>query len=74
MERRFYRELWKLRFEKMLTLEEEAAACYESLIQDCRRHNADHAILPLLERLVTDEKRHAKLVRELLSILDRQED
>ncbi len=72
MEKRLYKQLWSLRFKKMLKLEEKAAADYEALLMECREKYKDHAIIHELERLVSDEKKHALLVMELLEILGRQ--
>jgi hypothetical protein len=72
MERRFYRELWDVRLKKMLDLEEKSVELYEELAKQARSFGPRHAIVPHLERLIVDEKKHALLVRELLAIADRQ--
>ena len=74
MERRFYKELWGLRFKKMLMLEEKSVTDYEALLQECRKHSKSHSIIPHFERLIADEKKHAHLVKELIRILERQPD
>ena len=74
MERRLYRELWNIRFQRMLKLEKNSAAVYEKLLAECRESNRDHSVVTHLERLVQDEKRHARLCEELLEILGRQID
>jgi len=74
MDRRLYRELWRLRFEKMLKLEEESVKDYQTLIEECRRKHKDHSIIPHFEKLIADEKKHVALVKELLQILNRQSD
>lgn len=72
MKRRFYKELWSLRFERMLKLEEKSAADYQALIDECKKRFKNHAIVTHLTQLVVDEKKHALLVRELIKILNRQ--
>lgn len=72
MDRRLYKQLWSLRFKKMLQLEEKAAGDYEALLAECRTKYNSHSIIPELERLIADEKKHAQLVKELLEILARQ--
>ena len=72
MKRRFYRELWALRFKRMLKLEEKSAVDYQVLIDECTKRFKDHSIVTHLTQLVADEKRHALLVRELIEILDSQ--
>lgn len=72
MRRKFYKELWKIRFEKMLALEKKSTKDYESLLDECRSHPKGPAIKKHLEHLIADEKKHAKLCEELLAILNRQ--
>lgn len=72
MKRKLYRELWSLRFHKLLDLERAAAAEYGELLQTYRKNPAASAVVPHLERLLADEKKHAALCEELLAILDRQ--
>jgi rubrerythrin len=69
-----FKELWRLRFEKLLKLERESIRTYESLLAECRSRYQDKPILQeRFEKLIKDEKRHAKLVEELLSIVNRQD-
>ena len=72
MRREFYKELWRLRFEKMLRLEEQSVVGYQALLEESKKRFRDHSIIPNLEKLISDEKRHALLVKELISILERQ--
>lgn len=72
MDRRLYKELWRLRFEKMLKLEEGSIVDYQNLLEECKHKYKTHSIVPHLEKLITDEKKHALLVKELLAILNRQ--
>ena len=74
MERRLYKELWNIRFNKMLELENQAVVAYQELLRECRNKHKGHAIEAHLERLITDEKKHATLVEELIRILDVQPD
>jgi len=77
MERRLYKQLWKARFEKMLALEKESLDVYQSLIKDCGKieNLKQHPGIQInLEQVSEDEKRHIKLVEELLAIVNRQSD
>ena len=74
MERKLYRELWAIRFKKMLALEKQSVKDYESLLKECRARFFEHSIEPHLERLIRDEKKHVLLVQELQRILARQPD
>ena len=71
-DRELYRELWQLRFSKMLTIERQSVQDYEELLSEFKGPAADHPIAGYLARLVADEKKHVRLVEELLSILARQ--
>lgn len=71
-DRELYRELWRLRFSKMLTIESQSVQDYEELLSEFRGSAADHPIAGYLQRLVADEKKHVRLVEELLAILARQ--
>ncbi len=72
MERRFYKELWAIRFNKMLELEKKSFVDYQALLEECKKRFKDHSIIAHLERLIADEKNHAILVQELIDILNRQ--
>ncbi len=72
MKRKFYKELWSERFVKMLRLEEQSVVDYQALLDEIQKNHPGHAMVPHLQRLVGDEKKHALLVKELLTILERQ--
>ena len=75
MQRKLFKELWIMRFAKMLRLEEEGIQAYESLLDECqKKHKNEKEVHQDLKTLITDEKKHAKLVQELLKIVKRQED
>ena len=74
MEKRFYKELWDLRFHKMLQLEKQSAAAYQALLDRCEKDFAGHSMIPHFKKLIADEKRHVLLVQELIDILKRQKD
>lgn len=70
MERKYYKELWSLRFKKMLELEEHGVTAYQAMLDEARKKSKGHPIEAHLERLVTDEKRHVTLVADLIKILE----
>ena len=74
MDRRFYKELWKIRFNKILELEKQSVVTYQVLLEESRKRHKGHSIEPNLEKLIADEKKHTLLVQELIEILDRQSD
>ena len=70
-----YKELWAMRFQEMLRLEQEGISNYESLLEACKGKSKDQTRLRAqLKDLVADEKKHVKLVQELLEIVERQPD
>ena len=75
MQRKLYKELWAIRFQKMLKLEEQSAIAYESVLEECKDQWKENPELETsLKKIISDEKKHAKLVRELLEIVNQQED
>ena len=74
MQKKLYKELWNLRFQKMLVLEEQSIQDYEEILKECGKSKAASETKEKLERLITDETRHAKYVRELIKIVNRQEE
>jgi rubrerythrin len=74
MQRELFRQLWVMRFEKMLRLEEEALEAYEAVLDECHKNYGDEKeVQAHLKSLITDEKKHARLVQELIKIVKRQE-
>ena len=75
MQRSLYKELWAMRFQKMLELERQGAADYQNLLKECQdKHKNQLEIQAHLKKLITDEKKHVKLVQELIDIVNRQKD
>ncbi|MBI1977468.1 MAG: hypothetical protein HYS55_01795 [Candidatus Omnitrophica bacterium] len=73
MQRALYQELWALRFGKMLALEETCVREYGALLRECKqKYKTDRELQNQFQKLIADEKKHAKLVRELLTIVQRQ--
>jgi rubrerythrin len=72
MQRKLYREMWKARFTRMLTLEKQSVDDYKKMLEHCRVHHKDHSVVPLIERLIREETKHVELAQELMEILDRQ--
>ena len=71
MERKLFKEVWIMRFEKMLRLEEESILVYEDFLKNKKLSKEDEK---QVKALMIDEKNHAKLVKELIKIVKQQED
>ena len=74
MQKKLYKELWNLRFQKMLKLEEQSIEDYQEILKSCEKSKEPEEIRDKLEQLIADETRHAKYVRELIKIVNRQEE
>lgn len=74
MQKKLYKELWRLRFEKMLTLEEESIQEYEQILQECTQDNVQGTVKGRLKQVISDEAAHVKLVQELIQIVNSQEE
>jgi len=75
MQRKLYKELWMMRFQKMLELEQRSIIDYGSILKECQnKRKGNSALETNLKKLISDEKKHAKLVEELLKITSRQDD
>ncbi len=57
----------------MLKLEEEGVKEYQNVLKEYGKSKGAKDVKDKLEQLIADETRHAKYVRELIKILDRQE-
>ncbi|OGW87317.1 MAG: hypothetical protein A3C35_08615 [Omnitrophica bacterium RIFCSPHIGHO2_02_FULL_46_11] len=75
MQRKLYKELWGMRFQKMLELEEQSITAYQALLQEFKKKYKDETKLQNdFKQLISDEKKHAELVRTLLKIVGEQPD
>ena len=74
MERKHFKELWRLRFEKMLALEKQGAEEYQTLLNERQGECQASSVIPHLKLLINEEKKHIHLVEELLEMVNRQPD
>ena len=65
------KELWRIRFEKILHEEEESFFFYKNLIEENKDILKDLKSGPILEQIMNDEKKHAKVARRLLKIIEK---
>jgi len=64
-----------MRFQKMLELEEQSITAYQALLQEFKKKYKDETKLQNdFKQLISDEKKHAELVRTLLKIVGEQPD
>ncbi|MBI3999204.1 MAG: hypothetical protein HY351_01190 [Candidatus Omnitrophica bacterium] len=75
MQRSLYKELWTMRFQRMLVLERQGVLGYRDLLKECRGKLQEEPLIQThLKKLIADETKHVKLVKELLDITSRQQD
>ena len=74
MQKKLYKDLWRMGFQKMLALEESSISEYQSLLDEFRSQIQEHPFHIHLERLISDEKKHIRLIQELVAILERQKE
>ena len=72
MQGKFYKELWTMRFQKMLELEREGVQTYQAILDGCGKDKSRAKLKADLKKLVEDEKKHVTLVQQLLEIVERQ--
>ena len=65
----FLKTLWLLRFDKIKKMEEEAAWGYQEVLDRCLSlFGKNDDVIKHLEKLVQEERQHAKLGDELIQI------
>ena len=66
------RELWKLRFLRILQLEEESFEFYRRLLKQKSSLLAKGGVQPILKEILRDEGRHIRIAKELLRLVDQK--
>ena len=64
-----FKELWEMRFQKILKLEKEGFLLYRHLLRGNTPLFAGTQAKNVLEQLALDELRHAKMVQLLMKIV-----
>ncbi len=62
-------KLWRLRFEKVLKLEEDSFDYYQTLIKEKTRLLERSDLLDLIEEISRDEAKHIRIAKELLRLI-----
>ncbi|HXV28016.1 MAG TPA: hypothetical protein VD913_03535 [bacterium] len=63
------KELWRIRFEKILEGEEQASLFYENLLKDNQPFLKGTRLKDDLEQIKKDEIRHAEIARKLIQLV-----
>lgn len=62
------KELWKIRFEKLLKLEKDSAGMYEQLLDQYPDLLSESGLDQILKQIIKDEKKHIKVAEELFQL------
>lgn len=69
MRDREFKELWEIRFLKIVDLEKEGFLFYRQLLREYKDVFEDSEAKKILEGISRDELRHTKIVRSLLKMI-----
>ena len=64
------KKLWRIRFEKILELEEESFNFYKKLLKEKSALLKETDLETLIKQIMRDEGRHIHIAKELLQIVD----
>lgn len=62
------KELWRIRFQKIVDLEEESYQFYEKLLKGKGPLLEQAGVKSILKQILSDEGRHIRIAKELLSL------
>ena len=63
------RNLWKIRFEKILYIEQESWTFYRNILKEHRSLLENTKAGELLEKIIEDEVRHTRIAMELIRMV-----
>ena len=62
------KELWHIRFQRVLELEEESFHFYQKLLKEKSKLLEEAGVKHALEKIMRDEGRHIRIARELVRL------
>ena len=68
------RELWRIRFQRILELEEESFHFYKKLLKEKTKLLEETGIKETLRQIMRDEGRHIRIAKDLLRLLSKGHD
>ena len=63
------RELWQIRFLKILELEQESFTFYQKLLKEKSALLEESGIQPMIKQIMQDEGRHIRIAKELVRLV-----
>ena len=64
------RELWQIRFQKILELEEESFNFYQKLLKEKSELLEKTGVKSIINQICADEGRHIRIAKDLLRIVN----
>lgn len=64
-----HRELWRIRFERILQLEQESLEFYKKLLKEKDAVLEEAGIKSLLKEIAADEGHHVHIAKDLLRVI-----
>lgn len=66
------KELWQIRFQRILELEEESFEFYKKLLKERSEVLEKTGIAPTIKKIMSDEGRHIRIAKDLLALVGGQ--
>ena len=66
------RELWSIRFGKILELELESFHFYERLLEEKSSLLKDAGLEPVIKQIMRDEGKHIRIAKDLLELVNKE--
>ena len=63
------RELWRIRFGKILELEQESFNFYQRLLKEKSTLLEEAGIKPMIKQIMQDEGRHIRIAKDLVRLV-----
>lgn len=63
------KELWQIRFQRILELEEESFEFYKKLLKEKSEVLEKNGIKRTIKKIMSDEGKHIRIAKDLLSIV-----
>lgn len=66
------KELWRIRFEKILQLEQESFDFYQKLLKEKGDLLEEAGIKSTLKQILSDEGRHIRIAKDLVHLVNKE--
>ena len=66
------KKLWRIRFEKILELEEESFGFYQKLLEEKSELLKETGLEPMIKQIMRDEGKHIRIAKDLLELVNKE--